>query len=108
LTPRFSCGEPWTKTTRADPPGKPTGFWLGPDAATGKALLAQDAKVTPAANTAPTAAKREKLIRIEVLSSSVQVGVAKPKLRERVYPGAVSPHRGVSLPHGTEAHGPGG
>src|SRR5271166_6388679 len=74
------------KCTRAEPPGKPMASGLGPEAPIGFALLTQDAKVTPAANTAPTAAKREKLIRIEVLSSSVRERIAKRSFTTIFYP----------------------
>jgi hypothetical protein len=74
--------------------------WFGPVPGIGALLLAQDAKVTPATSEAPIAAKREKLIRIEVLSSRMREIVAKGNFAID-YPAPVSPRARASLPRGT-------
>ncbi len=73
------------------------GWPNGPDAGTGVWLLTQDAKVTPATNAAPTAAKREKLIRIEVLSPNVREEFANAPLR-RLYRAVFRPEGGCPFP----------
>src|ERR1700674_286869 len=93
--PRCRFGEPWIKRTGA--PGNELIWLLLPVGAMGVPLLEQAPKVAPASNAAPSARKRETLIRIEVLSSGMREVVAKSWLCERFRGEASLPRLG-SLP----------